>query len=132
MPSKHKSLIIEEYQGYSTSKGVELVMTLHPQMCLVLFTKPRWEHHVVPFIEKEGESIELVRWYYGNAEMVIMDPTGRVLITPELRHRVGISKEVTLLGLGTSFEIWDKTQFHERETVIAQSQLSDKVNALPR
>jgi MraZ protein len=44
-----------------------------------------------------------------------MDGAGRILISPELRNAVGLSRDVMLLGMGSHFEIWDAAKLGESE-----------------
>lgn len=47
------------------------------------------------------------------------DAQGRVLIPHRLREAAGLDRELTLLGNGDHFEIWDRTRYatYERRTV---------------
>lgn len=59
---------------------------------------------------------------------VELDSTGRVLISPELREGSGITKETTLRGMGSYFELWDKATYeaHElREMKLMQGKMPD-------
>lgn len=46
-----------------------------------------------------------------NANDVEMDSSGRIVVKPELRESVGISKEVVLVGNTGYFEIWDASAY---------------------
>ncbi|MNE37778.1 cell division protein MraZ [compost metagenome] len=65
------------------------------------------------------------RIFLGNAMDVDMDGTGRVLISPELREAVGLSKEAVLLGMGNHFELWDKATYDAQEAQAMQAQMPD-------
>jgi MraZ protein len=56
---------------------------------------------------------------------VDMDNTGRVLVSPELRTAAHISKEAVLLGMGTHFELWDKTTYDAQEAEAMQGEMPD-------
>lgn len=60
------------------------------------------------------------RIFLGNAMDVEMDGTGRVLVSPELREAAGISKEAVLLGMGSYFELWDKSTYDAQEAKAMQ------------
>ena len=53
------------------------------------------------------------RLLVGNAQDVEIDSAGRVLIAPELRNIAGIIKDVVLVGMGNSFELWDAEKYAE-------------------
>src|SRR2546427_4644874 len=62
------------------------------------------------------------RIFLGNAMDVDMDATGRVLVSPELREAVGLTKEVVLLGMGNHFELWDKATYEAHEAKAMRSE----------
>ena len=56
---------------------------------------------------------------------VELDGTGRILISPELRASAGISKDTILLGMGSYFELWDKTAYEAQESKAMQEQMPE-------
>ena len=50
-----------------------------------------------------------------------MDGAGRVLISPELREGVKLTRDVTMMGMGSHFEIWNAAtvEQHETDTIAA-------------
>jgi MraZ protein len=56
------------------------------------------------------------RIFLGNASDVELDSAGRILVAPELRSAVGLTREVMLLGMGSHFEIWDAAKLAESES----------------
>ena len=73
---------------------------------------------------KMGEQV-LKRIFLGSAMDVEMDGTGRVLVSPELREAAGISKEAVLLGMGSYFELWDKSTYDAQEAKAMQGAMPD-------
>ena len=65
------------------------------------------------------------RIFLGNAMDVEMDSAGRVLISPELREAVGLSREAILLGMGEHFELWDKATYQAQEAQAMQGEMPD-------
>lgn len=63
----------------------------------------------------------LKRIFLGSAMEVEMDATGRVLVSPELRAAANITKEATLMGMGSHFELWDKATYEEQEAKALQN-----------
>lgn len=70
-------------------------------------------------------SLRLKRMYLSNAMNVELDSTGRILISPELREAVGITKETTLRGMGHYFELWDKVSYDAYDTRQKKSMQED-------
>lgn len=81
----------------------------------MIFPRPEWEK----FRERIAALPMSAQWwkriFLGNAMDVEMDTTGRVLVSPELRAAAGIVKDTVLLGMGSYFELWDKTTYDAQE-----------------
>jgi MraZ protein len=57
---------------------------------------------------------KLQRLLIGNAQEVELDGAGRILVSPELRQFANLEKNVTLVGLGSKFELWDEAKWNEQ------------------
>jgi MraZ protein len=104
-----------------TAGGTQkLVLTAHPEGCLLLYPLPAWEPiraKVMAFPSLDRNSNRWKRLLVGFAEEVEPDSAGRLLVSPELREYAGITREVMFVGQGSHFEIWDlakwNTQFED-------------------
>ncbi len=109
----------------SATAGGQLTITKHPHGCLMIFARPEWEK----FRERIASLPMSAQWwkriFLGNAMDVELDSTGRVLVSPELRASAGISKETVLLGMGSYFELWDKTSYEAQEAQAMQGEMPD-------
>ena len=117
MPTRHRDALI--------AADSQITITRHPHGSLMVFPRPGWE-----FFSKEVANLPMdAMWwrriFLGNACDVEMDGTGRVLISPELREAVGITKEVLLLGMGSYFELWDKPTYLAKEALAMQGEMPD-------
>jgi len=56
----------------------------------------------------EPEQQELYRQFMIDAEEVVPDSSGRILISKQLLNLVGIDSEVRFLGVDNTLEIWPK------------------------
>ncbi|HEX7550961.1 MAG TPA: division/cell wall cluster transcriptional repressor MraZ [Candidatus Methylomirabilis sp.] len=54
------------------------------------------------------EQRDFLRFVYSSAEDVAMDSQGRILVPQGLRQRAGIMREVVIIGMMDTIEIWDK------------------------
>ena len=63
-----------------------------------------------------AQARSLQRLMLGNAQDVEMDGAGRVLVAPELRAAVGLTRDVMLLGMASHFELWDTAEWARQET----------------
>ncbi len=89
---------------------VKLVLTAHPEGCLLLYPLPAWEPiraRVMAFPSLDRQSNLWKRLLVGFAEEVEPDSAGRLLISPELRNYAHITRPVMFVGQGSHFEIWD-------------------------
>ena len=104
-----------------TAGGTQgLVLTAHPDGCLLLYPQPAWEPiraRVMAFPSLDRQFAVWKRLLVGFAEDIAPDSAGRLLISPELRGFAGITREVMFVGQGSHFEIWDlakwNTQFED-------------------
>ena len=89
---------------------VGLVLTAHPDGCLLLYPIPAWEPiraQVMGFPSLDRRFSLWKRLLVGFAQDVELDAAGRLLIPPELREFARISRPVMLVGQGSHYEIWD-------------------------
>ncbi len=108
IPARHRDALSVQCEGRVT-------LTKHPHGCLLLFPRPVWEQHREQIANWPMSARAWQRIFLGNACDVEMDSAGRILISPELRSAVGLTREVMLLGMGSHFEIWDAAKLEESE-----------------
>ena len=91
----------------------------------MLFPRTEW----LQFRERIAQLPMSAQWwkriFLGNAMDVDMDATGRVLVSPELRDAVGLTKEVVLLGMGNHFELWDAETYAAQEAEAMKGEMPD-------
>jgi MraZ protein len=104
LPTRYRALITERYDG-------QLVLTVHPDGCLLLYPQPEWEDIELQLIRtpnQDRRTRDMQRMLVGYATEVEMDGNGRILIAPRLRDFAHLEKSVSLVGVGKKFEIWDE------------------------
>lgn len=111
VPAKHRDALLTECAGL-------LVLTADADGCLLVYPHNVWE----PIRAKlnklssfNARSRALQRLLVGNAEELLMDGAGRVLISPNLRSYAGLDKCVMLVGQGNKFELWDEAKWHAQQ-----------------
>ena len=62
------------------------------------------------------ERDELSVALYGDVQVLAIDGDGRIIIPQALRTRAGLSGQVTFVGLGDKFQMWDPAEFEQRRT----------------
>jgi MraZ protein len=108
IPARHRDALALQCEG-------RITLTRHPHGCILLFPRPVWESHREQIAAWPMSARAWQRIFLGNASDVDMDGAGRILVAPELRHAVGLQRDVMLLGMGTHFEIWDAAKLAENE-----------------
>jgi MraZ protein len=104
VPTRHHEALIARCEG-------KVTITQHYEGCLFVFPQPAWEAFSSKIASLPMSSLRLKRLYLSNAMTVELDGTGRILISPELREAAGITKETSLRGMGSYFELWDKVAY---------------------
>lgn len=118
IPSKHRDALSLQCEGRVT-------LTRHPHGCLLFFPRPVWENHREQIAAWPMSARAWQRVFLGNASDVEMDTAGRILIAPELRAAVGLTRDVMLLGMGSHFEIWDAAKLAENEAEAVANGMPD-------
>jgi len=111
LDSKGRLMLPPEYRDiiYAASSSGSLVFTTYDE-CIAVYTMPEWEA-----FEEKMEQLknpnraqrDFHRQLVGSAEELVLDPQGRVRISQSLMRFAGLSKDVVLVGRGSTFEIWD-------------------------
>lgn len=97
--------------------SVKLVLTAHPDGCLLLYPYPAWEpirQKVMAFPSLDRQASLWKRLLVGFAEEVEPDAAGRLLLSPELRDFAHITRAVMFVGQGSHFEIWDLESWNQQ------------------
>jgi MraZ protein len=57
--------------------------------------------------------------YLSLGQDVALDPHGRIQISADYRERAGLAKDVIIIGMGNTFEVWDAQRWShfEREAI---------------
>lgn len=92
------------------------VLTTSKDRCISVYTQEGFdlaaqEIEAIPAQTLEGRRQR--RFFYGNAFRVPKDGQSRLLIPPKLVAHAGLTKDVTVVGMGAWFEIWDTAKYDE-------------------
>ena len=119
--------------------GGRMVVTLSPEdRCLWLYPLPEWEQveeslSRLPSFDRHGARLR--RLLMSHAVDVSLDGSGRILLPQVLRSRIGIDRQLALLGMNNKFEIWDEAHWNSNIDGLLteeydESQLSEAVKSL--
>ncbi len=83
---------------------------------LGLFSHGHWlevEDRLASMSQTQPELQSVRRMLVSGAEECAIDGQGRILIPPHLCEHAHLQRELTIAGVGTRIEIWDKVRFEE-------------------
>lgn len=101
--------------------------------CLWLYPLPEWEAleltlSKLPTMDKMAGKLR--RFLIGNASECEMDAQGRLLLPEKLRKFAGMQKHVVLVGQLNKFEIWNESDWNEKESEFMSGDDSDNLELL--
>ena len=120
VPTRHREPLSLPGEG-------ALVLTAHPDGCLLLYPRSAWEPiraRVMGFPALDRTASLWKRLLVGFAEDVAPDNAGRILVSPELRGFAGIEKQVMFVGQGSHFEIWNIESWDKQLEALRQGNAS--------
>lgn len=88
-----------------------------------LYAHEKWlaiEERISNMSQMKPEIASLRRMLLSGAVEAPIDNSGRILIPPHLREHAELDREVTIAGVGSRIEIWDKARFDEELGSIRQ------------
>lgn len=94
--------------------GEEFVVTKGLDGCLFVFDQTEWSAFEqklksLPITNKEAR--QFVRFFLAGAAGMEVDKQGRILLPGVLREFADITKDVTLIGVGSRIEIWSRERW---------------------
>lgn len=84
--------------------------------CLRLFPLPEWkvlEKKLSALPQMDANARYVLRHIFSNAVDMGIDRQGRIFLPVTLRTRVGIEKNVVVVGLNNHIEIWAQAKWQE-------------------
>jgi MraZ protein len=97
-------------------KGDEVVLAKGFEPCIFGFDRQTWDEAakqelLVPISESRGREIR--RQMFAGAQVVDIDVQGRVVLPDPLISWAGIKGEMTVIGAGDHFEIWEEGKWSQ-------------------
>jgi len=102
IPTRHREALLDG--------GAALVITAHPEGCVLIYPEPAWEavrQRVDEFPSFNAQASWWKRLLIGFEEHVAPDASGRVLLSPALRLHAKLDRDAMMVGQGRYFELWD-------------------------
>ena len=108
---KGRLAIPTRYRDALRASGTEVVLTAHPDGCVLLYPEVNWEpvrEKVQGFPAFHAQASWWKRLLLGLEEHLRPDSAGRVLLPPALRIHGRLDRDVMMVGQGAYFELWDR------------------------
>jgi MraZ protein len=110
LDAKGRIAIPTRHRGALLDSGETLVLTAHPDGCVLLYPIVEWEpvrKQVEGFPSFNAQASWWKRLLLGFEEHVSPDGSGRILLPAALRSHASLEREAMMVGQGRYFELWD-------------------------
>lgn len=111
---KHRLALPKKLREQIT--GIEVVLTKGFEKCIFGYDRKIWEEAARQELQKPISSVEgreIRRQMFAGAEITAFDDQGRFVISENLISFADIKNEITIIGAGDHFEIWDTNAWRE-------------------
>lgn len=99
--------------------------------CLSLCSAEQWQKKVAQITAlPSAQAKNVARYLFSGADEVVPDKQGRILINPSLREHAGLTKDITVIGVGATAEIWDTARWDAFSTALSDESILADMNAL--
>jgi MraZ protein len=102
------------------SERPDLVMALAYEVSfLSLYPIEEWRKLMEGIKKTRNDTIgrnDALRAFSAEVRPLNLDKAGRVLISPEQRAAVGLSREVVIIGMGTKIHVWDAAAYEQKKS----------------
>jgi len=86
-------------------------VTISVENCLTAYSDDSWERFLDKVRAMPIRMQPKMRPFFSNAARCELDSQGRFLLPQKLRDRIGLGKDVTVVGAGTFVQFWDTEAF---------------------
>ncbi|MCX8074832.1 MAG: division/cell wall cluster transcriptional repressor MraZ [Clostridia bacterium] len=94
--------------------GASFIVTKGLDNCLFAYSKEEWQTFetklkALPLTNINARNF--IRFFFAGATECEIDKQGRINIPQNLREYAGLKKDLTIIGVSTRVEIWDKEKW---------------------
>ena len=90
-------------------------VTISVENCLSAYSNESWERFLDKVRAMPIRQQPKMRPFFSNAARCELDSQGRFLLPQKLRDRIGLKKDVTVVGSGTFVQFWDTDTYKHVE-----------------
>jgi len=106
-------------------------VTISVEDCLTAYSNDSWERFLDKVRAMPIRKQPKMRPFFSNASRCELDSQGRFLLPQKLRDRIGLQKDVTVVGAGTFVQFWDTEAYRQvAEQESAPENLADVMDEL--
>jgi MraZ protein len=94
--------------------GDKFIITKGLDNCLFAYSSEEWTSlenklKTLPLTNKDARAF--VRFFFAGAAECEVDKQGRILVPQNLREYAGLDKEISIIGVSTRVELWDRNKW---------------------
>jgi MraZ protein len=115
VPARYRDLLAAE--GAYLTQGFDQNINVYP---IPIFE--RISHRVNRLSMTDPSARLLRRLMFSNAELVVLDKAGRILVPQFLREELNLDGEAVIVGMGDYFEIWSPNQWVGQTAMMEESE----------
>ncbi len=93
--------------------GDVFYVTISADPCLSAYSQSSWDRFYEKVLAMPKRQQLRMRPLFANACRCELDGQGRVLLPQKLRERIGLEKDVTIVGNGECAEFWDTAAWNK-------------------
>ncbi len=117
IPVKFRELLGDTFV---VTRGLDQCLSIYPLDAFEAFAQ---KLQALPISDKNAR--KFVRYFMSGAVECELDKQGRILLSQPLRQFANISKDVVIIGNGTTIEIWDSEIWNDFNTDMTPDTISD-------
>lgn len=115
VPARYRDLLAAE--GAYLTQGFDQNINVYP---IPIFERISTRVNQLRMTDPSARVLR--RLMFSNAELVVLDKSGRILIPQFLREESNLDSEAVIVGMGDYFEIWSPDQWMGQTTMMEESE----------
>jgi MraZ protein len=106
---------------FRAAMGEHIIVTRWVDPCLAAFSPVEWQTLEERLRALPVGDRDVVRLIFSGAHDCDLDRQGRIFLPPHLRQHAGITRQVTIVGVGQRLEIWDSDAWRKMIQQVTQA-----------
>ncbi len=121
--------------AFRDDSKLKLMIAKAPDECLFIFSMEQWEKMCAKLdalLVSDSDAQDFSRWFYSSASLCELDKNSRILVPPELRTYASLEKDITIIGVGSKAEVWNRTNLetYMKQDTFARKNIKDMMKKL--